>query len=52
MLVPKCCYNLFEKYVTEIEFYKVDGSHLLLQGKPLVCARIVKKFIEEEKNEK
>jgi hypothetical protein len=52
MLVPKRCYKVFEKNIFEIELYKVDGSHLLLQGKPLLCARIVEKFIEEEKNEK
>ncbi len=47
MLVPKRCYKVFEKYISGIELYKVEGSHLLLQGSALECARIVEKFIEE-----
>ena len=45
ILVPKHCYEVFEKYVSNIELYKVDGSHLILQGSSFECAKIVKKFI-------
>ncbi len=45
ILVPKRCYEVFKKYVSNIELYKVDGSHLILQGSSFECARIVKKLI-------
>ena len=47
-LVPKHCYDVFEKCIADIELFEVEGSHLLLQGNPNECAEIVKKFIGEK----
>ena len=47
-LVPKHCYDVFEKCISDIELFEVEGSHLLLQGNPNECAEIVKKFIGEK----
>jgi len=46
-LVPKHCYDVFEKCMSEIELFEVEGSHLLLQGNPIGCANIVEKIIHQ-----
>ena len=48
MLVPKHCYEVFDKYISDIKLYKVEGSHLLLQSSALECAKIVEKFVVED----
>jgi len=45
-LVPKSAYNVFQKYIPNIHFYEVIGSHLLLQSNPKECIEIINKYLE------
>ena len=45
-LVPKSAYNVFQKYIPNIHFYEVIGSHLLLQSNPKECIEIITKYLE------
>ena len=48
-LVPKSAYVVFEKYIPNIHFHKVEGSHLLLQTNPRECVEIINKYLERIK---
>ena len=47
-LVPKSAYNVFQKYIPNIHFYEVIGSHLLLQSNPKECIEIINKYLEAQ----
>jgi len=47
LLVPQKSYEVFERLFSDIERVEVEGSHLILQGKPKETARVVEKFILE-----
>jgi len=48
-LVPQKSYEAFEKLFLNIEIVEVEGSHLILQGKPKEMARIVEGFMTKRK---
>jgi len=46
-LVPRSACSVFQKYIPNIHFYKVIGSHLLLQSNPKECIEIINKYLKE-----
>ena len=45
LLVPQKSYEVFERLFLDIEYFEVEGSHLILQGKPNEMARVVERFM-------
>jgi len=40
-LVPKKCVENFEKRFKNLNVFKIEGSHFILQGNPLACAEVI-----------
>ena len=47
LLVSSKSYEVFERLFLDIKYFEVEGSHLILQGKPKETARVVEDFILE-----
>jgi pimeloyl-ACP methyl ester carboxylesterase len=43
-LVPKKCFNDFQKLFPQISLHQINGSHFLLQSQSKLCAKIVNKI--------
>ncbi len=46
-LVPSSCFNSFQRFLPQIQLFKIKGSHFILQAKPHECKEIIVRFINK-----
>lgn len=51
-LIPKESFNDFKKVYRDIELFKVEGSHFILQTNPSACAQVILDKITQKKKDK